>query len=108
MKVPPTHSAASASPNRPGTSMGSNTPAAMISWAAAHACLRGQRASTVTASVDSAAARIAGLKSAASVRAHALPEHLAHSRTHLLWHEGQESPALRSLRDLLAAHQAGS
>lgn len=50
---------------------------------------------------------LAGLKSAGSVRAHALPEHLAHSRTHLLWHEGQQSPALRSLRDLLATHRAG-
>jgi len=47
---------------------------------------------------------LAGLKSAKSVRAHALPDHLAHSRTHLLWHEGQESSALRSLRELLAAH----
>lgn len=48
---------------------------------------------------------LAGLKAARSVRAHELPDHLAHNRTHLLWHEGQESSALRSLRALLSAHQ---
>ena len=48
---------------------------------------------------------LAGLKAARSVRAHELPDHLAHNRTHLLWHEGQESSALRSLRALLSARQ---
>ena len=46
---------------------------------------------------------LAGLRAARSVRAHPLPAHLAHSRTHLLWHGDQESPALRDLRALLAA-----
>jgi DNA-binding transcriptional LysR family regulator len=46
---------------------------------------------------------LAGLRAAKSVRAHELPAHLARNRTHLIWHEGQESLALRGLRQLLAA-----
>jgi DNA-binding transcriptional LysR family regulator len=49
---------------------------------------------------------LAGLRAAKSVQAHKLPAHLAHNRTHLIWHEGQESLALQSLRKLLAAHDA--
>ena len=45
---------------------------------------------------------LAGLRAARSVRAHPLPAHLARNRTHLIWHEAQESRALRGLRALLA------
>ncbi|MDR2188475.1 MAG: LysR family transcriptional regulator [Azonexus sp.] len=46
---------------------------------------------------------LAGLHAAQSVRTHELPSHLSHSRTHLIWHEKQESLALQSFRQLLAA-----
>ncbi|MDR1995326.1 LysR family transcriptional regulator [Azonexus sp.] len=49
---------------------------------------------------------LAGLHAAKSVLTHELPTHLAHNRTHLIWHAGQESLALQSLRQLLAAHDA--
>jgi len=42
-----------------------------------------------------------GLRAATSVQTHKLPAHLTHNRTHLIWHEGQESLALQSLRKLL-------
>jgi DNA-binding transcriptional LysR family regulator len=42
-----------------------------------------------------------GLRAAKSVQTHKLPAHLTHNRTHLIWHEGQESLALQSLRKLL-------
>jgi hypothetical protein len=43
------------------------------------------------------------LQAAQSVRAHELPAHLSFNRTHLVWHEGKESLALRGLRQLMAA-----
>ncbi|MFT3803765.1 MAG: LysR substrate-binding domain-containing protein [Burkholderiaceae bacterium] len=46
---------------------------------------------------------LAGLRAARSVRAHALPAHLARNRTHLLWHQDEQSSALRDLRALLAS-----
>lgn len=46
---------------------------------------------------------LAGLHAAKSVQAHELPAHLSFNRTHLIWHEGKESLALRSLRQLLAS-----
>ncbi|MFC3337910.1 LysR family transcriptional regulator [Paracandidimonas soli] len=49
---------------------------------------------------------LAGLHAARSVRAHRLPDRLARNRTHLLWHEGQESLALSGLRALLETHCA--
>ncbi|THF61134.1 LysR family transcriptional regulator [Pseudothauera nasutitermitis] len=51
---------------------------------------------------------LAGLRAAEAVRAHALPAHLARNRTHLLWHEGQESLALRGLRALLGAREGAA
>jgi DNA-binding transcriptional LysR family regulator len=44
---------------------------------------------------------LAGLRAAQSVRVHELPARFTHNRTHLIWHEGQESLALRSFRRLL-------
>ena len=44
---------------------------------------------------------LAGLRAAQMVRAHELPAHMASNRTHLIWHEGKESLALKSMRQLL-------
>lgn len=49
---------------------------------------------------------LAGLHAAQSVQTHALPKHLSVNRTHLIWHEGKESLALKSLRRLLASAPA--
>ncbi len=44
---------------------------------------------------------LAGLRAAQMVRVHELPAHMASNRTHLIWHEGKESLALKSMRQLL-------
>lgn len=44
---------------------------------------------------------LTGLRAAQMVRAHELPAHMAFNRTHLIWHEGKESLALKSMRQLL-------
>ena len=45
---------------------------------------------------------LAGLHSAHAVQTHDLPVRLAHNKTHLIWHEGQESLALQALRQVMA------